>query len=241
MSLIAAKSSTVQFSLQPTKLTDFGVCLWSLQHAIRGSLCMCHSSVILSSTFTCFWHTLITCRLFVIPRFLSLSSTFSLYPRSTSMLPNDGVLLFLRPSGQDTRFTFPTHDFDHRYSKAAVIKTFSHASLGRSGPPTHRWCCRLSTTQRFRYSLHVSNSRLRRLIQQRCCYQDIFTHILLGLSGSNTHRRVRFISRTSSEALQLQCSRIAVPNIQMIRTFLEAYQRLFGLTNSDGVIPILGD
>ena len=109
------------------------------------------------------------------------------------------------------------------------------------GYATQRWCPPLSTTQRFGYSLHVSNSRLRRLIQQRCCYQDIFTHILLGLSGSNTHRRVRFISRTSSEALQLQCSRIAVPNIQMIKTFLEACQRLFGLKNSDGVVPILGD
>ena len=43
------------------------------------------------------------------------------------------------------------------------------------GYATQRWCPPLSTTQRFRYSLHVSNSRLRRLIQQSCCDQDIFT------------------------------------------------------------------
>lgn len=51
---------------------------------------------------------------------------------------------------------------------------------------TQRRCSPLSTTHRLRYSLHVSNSRLRPLIQHGCCYQDIFTRFPWAFRPINT-------------------------------------------------------
>lgn len=51
---------------------------------------------------------------------------------------------------------------------------------------TQRRSSPLSTTQRLRYSLHVSNSRLRPLIQHRCCYQDTFTRFPWAFRPINT-------------------------------------------------------